>query len=101
MAVIETQLDTQSESYQSNLKVMSAAVDEIRRIERQVIETARAKAPRYIKRGFITPRERLRATRMHHSAQGQSCENSPEAAVRLPSWRVFLLPGCLSAGLFR
>ncbi len=59
MAVIETQLDTQSESYQNNLKVMTAAVDEIRRIERQVIETARAKAPRYIKRGFIPPRERL------------------------------------------
>ena len=59
MAVIETQLDTESESYQSNLRVMTAAVDEIRSIERRVIETAQSKAPRYIERGFIPPRERL------------------------------------------
>ena len=59
MAVIETQLDTQSAAYQNNLKVMTAAVDEFRGIERQVIETAEAKAPRYIKKGFIPPRERL------------------------------------------
>jgi|TARA_E500000178_G_scaffold249002_1_gene245576 geranyl-CoA carboxylase beta subunit len=59
MAVIETQLDTQSESYQSNLREMTAAVDEIRSIERRVIETAQSKAPRYIERGFIPPRERL------------------------------------------
>ena len=59
MAVIETQLDTQSAAYQNNLKVMTAAVDEFRGIERQVIETAQAKAPRYIKKGFIPPRERL------------------------------------------
>ena len=59
MAVIETQLDTQSESYQSNLREMTAAVDEFRSIERRVIETAQSKAPRYIERGFIPPRERL------------------------------------------
>ncbi|QFU75591.1 acyl-CoA carboxylase subunit beta [Halioglobus maricola] len=59
MAVIESLLDTQGEAYQNNLKVMSAAVDEFRGIERQVIETAQAKAPRYIKKGYIPPRERL------------------------------------------
>ncbi len=59
MAVIESQLDTQSDAYIDNLKVMTAAVDEFRSIERRVIEAAQAKAPRYIKRGFIPPRERL------------------------------------------
>ena len=44
MAVIETQLDTLSESYHSNLRVMTAAVDEIRSIERRVIETAQSKS---------------------------------------------------------
>ena len=59
MAVIESQLDTQSDAFKNNLKVMSAAVDEFRGIERRVIEAAQAKAPRYIKRGLIPPRERL------------------------------------------
>jgi geranyl-CoA carboxylase beta subunit len=59
MAVIESHLDTQSNAYKNNLKVMTAAVDEFRGIERRVIETAQAKAPRYIKKGFIPPRERL------------------------------------------
>ncbi len=59
MAVIETQLDTQSEAYQNNLKVMTAAVDEFRGIERRVLEAAQAKAPRYAKKGLLSPRERL------------------------------------------
>lgn len=59
MAVIESQLDTQSDAYQNNAKVMTAAVDEFRGIERRVIDTAQAKAPRYLKKGFISPRERL------------------------------------------
>ncbi|NIB42220.1 acyl-CoA carboxylase subunit beta [Pseudomaricurvus alkylphenolicus] len=59
MAVIESQLDTQSEAFKHNLKVMTAAVDEFRGIERRVIEAAQAKAPRYIKKGLIPPRERL------------------------------------------
>ena len=59
MAVIESQLDTQSEAFKNNLKVMTAAVEEFRGIERRVIEAAQAKAPRYIKKGLIPPRERL------------------------------------------
>lgn len=59
MAVIESQLDTQSDAFKNNLQVMSAAVDEFRGIERRVIEAAQAKAPRYIKKGLIPPRERL------------------------------------------
>jgi geranyl-CoA carboxylase beta subunit len=38
---------------------MSAAVDEFRGIEKQVLERAEAKAPRYEKRGYMPPRERL------------------------------------------
>jgi len=59
MAVIESQLDIQSDAFKNNAKVMTAAVDEFRNIERRVIETAQAKAPRYLKKGFISPRERL------------------------------------------
>jgi len=59
MALIESQLDIQSDAFKNNLKVMTAAVDEFRGIERRVIETAQAKAPRYLKKGFISPRERL------------------------------------------
>ena len=59
MAVIESQLDTRSDTFKNNLKVMTAAVEEVRGIERRVIETAQAKAERYVKKGFIPPRERL------------------------------------------
>lgn len=59
MAVIETQLDTQSEAYQQNFDVMTAAVEEFRGIERRVVEAAKAKAPRYIQKGLVPPRERL------------------------------------------
>jgi len=59
MALIESQLDIQSEAFKNNVKVMTAAVEEFRGIERRVIETAQAKAPRYLKKGFISPRERL------------------------------------------
>ena len=59
MAVIESQIDTQSEEFKRNASVMGSAVEEFRGIEKRVIELAEAKAPRYIKRGFIPPRERL------------------------------------------
>jgi len=59
MALIESQLDIQSDAFKNNVKMMTAAVDEFRGIERRVIETAQAKAPRYLKKGFISPRERL------------------------------------------
>ena len=59
MAIIESALDTSSEAYVKNHEVMLAAVEEFRGIERLVIEKAQEKAPRYIKRGFLPPRERL------------------------------------------
>ncbi len=59
MAVIDSQIDTQSDAFKHNAKVMTAAVEEFRGIERRVIEAAQSKAPRYIKKGLIPPRERL------------------------------------------
>ncbi|WP_372782197.1 acyl-CoA carboxylase subunit beta [Litorivivens sp.] len=59
MAVIESQIDAQSELFQHNTSVMLQAVDEFRGIEQRVVEAAEAKAPRYRERGLLPPRERL------------------------------------------
>jgi geranyl-CoA carboxylase beta subunit len=59
MAVFESEIDTQSDQFKNNAAVMHQAVDEFRDIERRVIEAAEAKAPRYIKKGLVPPRERL------------------------------------------
>ena len=59
MAIIESTLDTSSGTYAKNYAAMLDAVEEFRSIERLVIEKAQEKAPRYIKRGFLPPRERL------------------------------------------
>jgi geranyl-CoA carboxylase beta subunit len=59
MAVIESQIDTQSDQFKANTESMLASTEEFRGIERNVIEAAKVKYPRYIKRGFIPPRERL------------------------------------------
>ncbi len=59
MAIFESQIDRSSAEYQANYSSMKDAVDEFRTIENRVIEAAEAKAPRYKKRGLLTPRERL------------------------------------------
>ena len=59
MAVIETQVNAQSEQFVRNAEVMALAVEEFRAIESRVIEAAEQKAPRYIKRGLLPPRQRL------------------------------------------
>ena len=61
MSIIETQLETQSEQFKQNWQEMHNAVLEFKKIELSVIEAAKAKAPRYIKRGLLPPRERLTA----------------------------------------
>lgn len=61
MAVIESQIDTQSGSFKRNAEVMSAAIQEFRDIEQRVIASAEAKTPRYRERGLMPPRERLSA----------------------------------------
>lgn len=59
MAIFETEIDPNSAAYKANRKVMLAAVEEFRSIEKLVIEKAEEKAPRYIQRGLLPPRERL------------------------------------------
>ena len=59
MAIFESLIDANSDEFKANYASMKEAVDEFRAIERRVIEAAEAKAPRYKKRGYITPRERL------------------------------------------
>ncbi|MBO6505814.1 MAG: acyl-CoA carboxylase subunit beta [Kordiimonadaceae bacterium] len=59
MAVLESNLDPNSDAYAANHEVMSAAIDEFRAIEKLVIDKAQEKAPRYAKRGFLSPRERM------------------------------------------
>ncbi|MEY8203585.1 MAG: carboxyl transferase domain-containing protein [Bermanella sp.] len=59
MAIFKSQMDTQSASYKQNAALMSAALEEIRGIEQRVIDAAKTKAPRYVERGFLPPRERL------------------------------------------
>jgi geranyl-CoA carboxylase beta subunit len=59
MAVIETQLDNQSEQFNSNAAVMASSTQQFRDIEKRVIDAAEAKAPRYLKKGLLPPRERL------------------------------------------
>jgi geranyl-CoA carboxylase beta subunit len=59
MAFFETSIDLNSDQFKRNREVMLEAVNEFRQIERRVIETAEAKAPRYIDKGLLPPRERL------------------------------------------
>ncbi len=59
MAMIESTVDTQSPPFMENAQIMRAAIAEYRGIEAHVINAARKKAPRYIKKGLLPPRERL------------------------------------------
>ncbi len=59
MAMIESTVDTQSAQFMENAQIMRDAVAEFRGIEERVINAAREKAPRYIKKGLLPPRERL------------------------------------------
>lgn len=59
MAILVSQLDTHSESFQRHAQVMGEAVNEFRSIEQKVIAAAEAKAPRYVQKGFLPPRQRL------------------------------------------
>lgn len=61
MAILESQVDLQSATFQRNAEVMREAVDEFRGIEQRVIAAAEKKAPRYRERGLLPPRERLSA----------------------------------------
>ena len=59
MAIIQSQIDSQSNEFNANAKAMLAAVEEFRGLERRVIDAAMGKQSRYRKRGLLPPRERL------------------------------------------
>lgn len=59
MAIIDTQIDTNSAEFAANSEHMLAGVTEFRAIEQKVVDAAAEKAPRYIKKGLLPPRERL------------------------------------------
>jgi geranyl-CoA carboxylase beta subunit len=59
MSVFESLINPQSDEFQTNARRMTAGVDEFRAIEQHVLDTAVAKMPRYRKRGYISPRERI------------------------------------------
>lgn len=59
MPVFESRINPQSGEHQANREHMAAGVQEVRDIEQRVLDTAEAKIPRYRKRGYISPRERL------------------------------------------
>ncbi len=60
MAVYEPQLNKSSDHFLRNAEQMQAAVEEVRAIEQSVIDAAAAKASRYVAKGYLTPRERLK-----------------------------------------
>lgn len=59
MSVLTSGVDPNSPEYKTNYGVMNAAVAEFRDIEKKVADAAEAKAPRYIQKGLLPPRERL------------------------------------------
>jgi len=59
MAILQSEIDPQSDSTRRNAEIMQAAVDEFRAIEAKVIDTALGKAARYQAKGYMPPRERL------------------------------------------
>jgi geranyl-CoA carboxylase beta subunit len=59
MAVLDSQLETHATGFARNAQLMADAMSEVRAIEQGVVDRAQVKAPRYIERGFIPPRERL------------------------------------------
>ena len=59
MAVLQSDIDTQSESFRRNAEAMKAKVREFRDIERKVIERAEAERPKFAKRKQLLPRERM------------------------------------------
>ena len=59
MAIIRSQIDTKSETFEANRREMLALVEGFRALEQRVLETSDAKLPTFQKRGQLTPRQRL------------------------------------------
>ncbi len=59
MAVIQSQIETGSESYRQNRADMLALIEQFRALEQRVRDTSNAKLPVFQKRGQLTPRQRI------------------------------------------
>ena len=59
MAILESEVDVQSQEFRDNAEVMQAAIDEFRTVEKTVLDTAEGKSDRYRAKGYMPPRERL------------------------------------------
>lgn len=59
MAVFQSKLNPESESFQANRKGMLALVDDLREIESRATSLSERRRPRFEQRGQLTPRERL------------------------------------------
>lgn len=59
MPVIESKIDTHSESFAQNREDMLATIDEFRAVEQKVRDTELSKKERFEKRGQLLPRDRV------------------------------------------
>src|SRR2546423_13837478 len=59
MAVIQSKIDLNSETYRTNRREMLALVEGFRALEGRVRDTSNQKLPMFQKRGQLTPRQRL------------------------------------------
>ena len=59
MARLKSEIDPSSAAFKASAELMEAGVQEYRAIEQAVVDRANGKAPRYIERGLLPPRERL------------------------------------------
>jgi geranyl-CoA carboxylase beta subunit len=59
MPVIHSEIDTSSESFETNKQSMLDMLDEFRGLEQRVRDTSNAKKEKFDKRGQLLPRERL------------------------------------------
>ncbi|MEP3247604.1 MAG: carboxyl transferase domain-containing protein [Sneathiella sp.] len=59
MPVIQSEIDTQSDAFQSNRASMLEKIQEFRDLEQRVRDTSNAKKDKFEKRGQLLPRERI------------------------------------------
>jgi geranyl-CoA carboxylase beta subunit len=59
MAKFNSELDSQSQTFKTSVELMNGAISEVHDIQRKVVVSAEKKAPRYIERGLLSPRQRL------------------------------------------
>lgn len=59
MPIIESRLDPHSTAYAENRQAMLAGIEQIRQLERRLLDKAAEAKPKFAKRGQLLPRERL------------------------------------------